>query len=65
MRYHVTLSEIAEVRLLVSMFPIFLQIEDAKNRTFSVVIQVYNIVESTVSIIMKFLAWNIPTCASL
>lgn len=36
-----------EARLHAPLLPIFLLIEVAKNRTFSVVIQVYNIGEST------------------
>ena len=62
MSYRLASFEIAEVRLLVS---IFVKIEDAKNRTFSVVIQVYNIVETTISIIMKLLEPGMPTCVSL
>ena len=62
MSYRIASFEIAEVRLLAS---IFVKIEDAKNRTFSVVIQVYNIVETTISILVKFLGLDMPTCASL
>jgi len=62
MSYRLASFEIAEVRLLTS---IFVKIEDAKNRTFSVVIQVYNIVETTKSILVKFLELGMLTCESL
>ena len=45
--HHATLSVIVEARLHAPLLPIFLLIEVAKNRTISVVIQVYNISEST------------------
>jgi hypothetical protein len=41
---HTTKSEIAEAQLYAPIVPIFLLIEDAKNRTITVVLQVYNMV---------------------